>query len=76
MGLVIAEKDFNKLKQICERERAPIYKVGKVIENGRFLVKSDLKNETSIDLELSDFFVSKNPEIVSKIPFSFYRHKK
>ena len=22
------------------------------------------------------FFVSKNPEIVSKIPFSFYRHKK
>ena len=28
MGLVISEKDFNKLKEICDRERAPIYKVG------------------------------------------------
>ena len=65
MGLVIAEKDFNKLKQICERERAPIYKVGKVIENGRFLVKSDLKNETSIDLELSDFF-GNSPKTILK----------
>ena len=65
MGLVIAEKDFNKLKQICERERAPIYKVGKVIEDGRFLVKSDLKNETSIDLELSDFF-GNSPKTILK----------
>ena len=65
MGLVIAEKDFSKLKQICERERAPIYKVGKVIENGRFLVKSDLKNETSIDLELSDFF-GNSPKTILK----------
>ena len=56
MGLVISEKDFNKLKEICERERAPIYKVGRVINNGRFLVRSDSKNETVIDLELADFF--------------------
>ena len=44
MGLVISEKDFNKLKEICDRERAPIYKVGKVIDNGRFLVRSNTKN--------------------------------
>ena len=56
MGLVISEKDFNKLKEICDRERAPIYKVGKVIDNGRFLVRSNSKNETAIDLELADFF--------------------
>ena len=73
MGLVIAEKDFNKLKQICERERAPIYKVGKVIENGRFLVKSDLKNETSIDLELSDFF-GNSPKTILKDTISDFSY--
>ena len=40
MGLVIHPKDLNKLKEICERENAPIYVVGKVKENKRFLVKS------------------------------------
>ena len=73
MGLVIAEKDFNKLKQICKRERAPIYKVGKVIENGRFLVKSDLKNETSIDLELSDFF-GNSPKTILKDTISDFSY--
>ena len=73
MGLVIAEKDFNKLKQICDRERAPIYKVGKVIENGRFLVKSDLKNETSIDLELADFF-GNSPKTILKDTISNFSY--
>ena len=73
MGLVIAEKDYKKLKQICERERAPIYKVGKVIENGRFLVKSDLKNETSIDLELSDFF-GNSPKTILKDTISDFSY--
>ena len=73
MGLVIAEKDFKKLKQICERERAPIYKVGKVIENGRFLVKSVLKNETSIDLELSDFF-GNSPKTILKDTISDFSY--
>ncbi len=73
MGLVIAEKDYKKLKQICERERAPVYKVGKVIENGRFLVKSDLKNETSIDLELSDFF-GNSPKTILKDTISDFSY--
>ena len=65
MGLVISEKDFNKLKEICDRERAPIYKVGKVIDNGRFLVRSNSKNETAIDLELADFF-GNSPKTILK----------
>ena len=73
MGLVIPEQDYKKLKQICERERAPIYKVGKVIENGRFLVKSDLKNETSIDLELSDFF-GNSPKTILKDTISDFSY--
>ena len=56
MGLVISANDFGKLKKICDRERAPIYKVGIVKENSRFLVRSKKNNENSIDLELKDFF--------------------
>ena len=73
MGLVISEKDFNKLKEICDRERAPIYKVGKVIENGRFLVRSNSKNETAIDLELADFF-GNSPKTILKDSISKFSY--
>ena len=73
MGLVISEKDFNKLKEICDRERAPIYKVGKVIDNGRFLVRSNSKNETAIDLELADFF-GNSPKTVLKDTISKFSY--
>ena len=73
MGLVISEKDFNKLKEICDRERAPIYKVGKVIENGRFLVRSNTKNETAIDLELADFF-GNSPKTILKDTISKFSY--
>ena len=72
MGLVISEKDFNKLKEICDRERAPIYKVGKVIDNGRFLVRSNSKNETAIDLELADFFGNSPKTILKDTISKFY----
>ena len=73
MGLVISEKDFDKLKEICDRERAPIYKVGKVIDNGRFLVRSDSKNETAIDLELADFF-GNSPKTILKDTISKFSY--
>ena len=73
MGLVISEKDFNKLKEICDRERAPIYKVGKVIDNGRFLVRSNSKNETAIDLELADFF-GNSPKTILKDTISKFSY--
>ena len=38
MGLVI-KKDFNKIKNIAERERAPIYHVGYVKENKKLVFK-------------------------------------
>ncbi len=73
MGLVISEKDFDKLKEICDRERAPIYKVGKVIDNGRFLVRSNSKNETAIDLELADFF-GNSPKTILKDTISKFSY--
>jgi phosphoribosylformylglycinamidine synthase len=73
MGLVISKKDYNKLKEICDRERAPIYKVGKVIDNGRFLVRSNSKNETAIDLELADFF-GNSPKTILKDTISKFSY--
>ncbi len=73
MGLVISENDYDKLKEICDRERAPIYKVGKVIDNGRFLVRSNSKNETAIDLELADFF-GNSPKTILKDTISKFSY--
>ena len=56
MGLVIDPNDLEKLKKICYRENAPIYVVGKVKNNSRFLVVSESDNSKVIDLSLSDFF--------------------
>ena len=39
MGLVIKKEDFNKIKKIAERERAPLYHVGYVKENKRLVFK-------------------------------------
>ncbi len=56
MGLVISPNDLKKIEQICQRENAPIYVVGEVKENSRFLVHSSKNKRKIIDLKLSDFF--------------------
>ena len=56
MGLVIDPSDLKELKSICNRENAPIYVVGTVKEDKKFVVKSTKKNEKIIDLNISDFF--------------------
>ena len=56
MGLVIAEKDIQWLQRVAERERAPMYDVGEVTGDHRFVFASD--TETPMDLELSDLFGS------------------
>ena len=57
MGLVIKKEDFNKLKKIAERERAPIYHVGRVKENKKLIFKGKEK-VNPIELGLDDFFGS------------------
>jgi phosphoribosylformylglycinamidine synthase len=58
MGLVIGTKGKALLKQIAERERAPMYQVGKVTGNHRFTFSSSSKGDTPMDLALSDMFGS------------------
>lgn len=54
MGLVIKEKDLNKLEEVCKRERSPIYKVGRITGDQRLEFQ---KNEVKpVDLPLENLF--------------------
>jgi len=58
MGLVMKQSDVSHLQAIAERERAPMYVIGKVTGDLRFTVVSKKTGEQPIDLSLSDFFGS------------------
>ena len=56
MGLIIAPKDIQILKNICERERAPMYVVGKVTGDEHFTFLNKATNQKPINLELKSLF--------------------
>ena len=58
MGLVIAEKHIDTLNKIAERERSPIYQVGKVTGDDRFTFEYKTNGEKPMDLALEDMFGS------------------
>ncbi|MEM1339041.1 MAG: phosphoribosylformylglycinamidine synthase [Bacteroidota bacterium] len=58
MGLVMAEKDMALLKKIADRERSPLFEVGRVTGDQRFTFKSAQTGEQPMDLELSALFGS------------------
>jgi len=57
MGLVIADQDYEQLKAIADRERAPIYQVGEITGDHRFKFESDA-GERPMDVHLDDLFGS------------------
>lgn len=54
MGLVMHPKDIEKLNKIAERERSPMYVVGKATNDKRFVFNTEGRNPINMDLE--DFF--------------------
>ena len=56
MGLVLAQEDLPLLEKIAARERSPLFVVGEVTEDARFVVASQKNKEKPIDLDLEDFF--------------------
>ena len=75
MGLVISKEDLPMLKQIAERERAPMYEVGDVTGDMQFTFASDKRNETPMDLSLSDMFGSSPKTIIKDSTQSFKFNK-
>ena len=67
MGLLVNEKKLEILKKICERERAPIYDVGNVTNDGKFKIISNTNNSSPVDLELKHFFGSSPTTIINDI---------
>lgn len=58
MGLVIPADKLDRLRQIAERERAPLYVVGEVTGDGRFVFESKKTGEKPMDMALIDMFGS------------------
>ena len=65
MGLIVAPEHLDLVRQIAERERAPMYVVGEVTGDHRFTIKETTQNTAPLDLKLSDMFGS-SPKTVLK----------
>ena len=65
IGLVISKENITQLQKIAERERSPMYEVGQVTDDKRFVFVSRKKGEKPIDLNLFDMFGS-SPKTILK----------
>src|SRR5690606_35068109 len=65
MGLVIGSQGFETLQKIAERERAPLYEVGEILDNHRFTFESKTTGDKPMDFALEDMFGS-SPQVVMK----------
>ena len=65
MGLVIHEKDLSFLHRVADRERSPIYDVGKVTNDNKFVFRSSETGKSPMDFNLEDMFGS-SPHTIMK----------
>ena len=65
MGLVINGKDLDYLHRVADRERSPIYDVGKVTDDFRFTFKSEKNGNKPMDFDLADMFGSSPQTIMT-----------
>jgi phosphoribosylformylglycinamidine synthase len=63
LGLVIDNEHIATLQKIADRERSPMYTVGKVTGNHRFTFESATSGAKPMDLALADMFGS-SPKVV------------
>lgn len=65
IGLILKNNDIELLKKIAERERAPMYVIGKVTGDNKLTFESKKKNEKPIDIEL-EYLFGKPPKTIIK----------
>ncbi|WP_159800294.1 phosphoribosylformylglycinamidine synthase [Flavobacterium sp. MK4S-17] len=65
MGLVIGQKDIETLQRIAERERAPMYTVGDVTGDHKFVFESAATGAKPMDFDLADMFGASPKTIMS-----------
>jgi phosphoribosylformylglycinamidine synthase len=64
MGLIIGEENIQRLKNVADRERSPMYEVGHVTGDRRFCFENE-KGEKPMDFALEDMFGS-SPKTIMK----------
>lgn len=67
MGLVISEKHIDSLQKIADRERSPMYTVGEVTDDHRFVFESKSNGNKPMDFNLEDMFGSSPKTILNDI---------
>jgi phosphoribosylformylglycinamidine synthase len=67
MGLVIGEQDLDKLQRIADRERSPMYQVGEVTGDHKFVFESKTTGAKPMDFELADMFGSSPQTIMNDV---------
>ena len=67
IGLIIKEKDYELVKKIAERERTPVYNVGKVTGDNKFKVIDRKNNLETINLDLDSLFGDVPKKVVNDI---------
>ncbi|MFT7072293.1 MAG: phosphoribosylformylglycinamidine synthase [Patiriisocius sp.] len=67
MGLVIGKKDIETLKRVAERERSPMYEVGAVTGDHRFVFESKTTREKPMDFQLADMFGSSPKTVMNDV---------
>jgi len=65
MGLIIDTNHFELLQRIAHRERSPIYEVGEITDDDRFLFYRNSNKDKPIDLQLDALFGS-SPKTIMK----------
>jgi len=65
MGLLIREEDLSLLKEIAERERAPLYDVGETRTDHELVFEDSRSGIRPIDLNVDDFF-GKPPKTIMR----------
>ena len=63
MGLIIKKENIEEFIRICEREKAPVYIIGKVKDDNHFEIYSKKSNKSCVNLNLKHFFGS-SPETI------------
>jgi len=77
IGLIVSDKDLEIIKNIANRERAPLYVVGEITGDRHLTFYSSKTNENVFDLDLDDLFGNPPRTIISdkKISYSFKEPK-
>lgn len=67
MGLIISSEDLPLLEKIAARERAPIYEVGKITGDHKFVFKDSVSGQKPLDLNVEDLFGSSPKTIMNDV---------